>query len=236
MRSVLTLILSFFVVSSFAQNGSTNTPDQTTGAATGAEATIADLWTSPLRLPSLQDIGGSPFFHDEYNPAKVQMVDGRIVSNVQVKFNVFNNLMMVQKDGAEMKLEAFDLISYDRQVEGVSKHFIFRQGYPEADGHANTAVYQVLAYGPKVHLVKYLSQKVEDAPTLGDYSRREIVSSQQLYVYAVGGELKKIKSSKQALTDALPAFSAQIEDIVKTKALNLKNESDIVILVNELNK
>lgn len=90
--------------------------------------------------------------------------------------------------------------------------------------------------GPKIHLLKYLSQKVEDAPTLGDYSRREIVTSQQLYVYVPGGEMKKIKTGKQGIADALPGMSAKIDELIKAGNLNLKSETDLTILVEGLNK
>mgnify|MGYP007022265348 CR=1 FL=1 len=230
---VFAFFLLFAVSFSFAQNNGT-APDQSGGS--GSEATLADLQTRPMRLPALQDIGGSPFFHDEYRTGNVLLADGRTVSNVPVKFNIFNNAVMIQKDGAELKLESFDMVSYDDGEAEAIKHFWFRQGYPEVDNRPGTAIYQVLAFGPKLHLTKYLSQKVEDAPTLGDYSRREIVTTQQLYIYMPGADMKKIKASKQSITEALPGMSAKIEEIVKTAGLNLKNETDIIKLVNELNK
>ena len=144
---------------------------------------------------------------------------------------------MVQRDGEELKLESFDLVSFDDPGNGGNpKHLMFKQGYPEIDNRPPTAVYQVLSYGTKLHLLKFLSQKVEDVQTLGDYGRREIVTTQQLYVYVPGGEIKKIKAGKQAIADALPAMSARIDEIIKSGNLNLKNESDLVALVDALNK
>ncbi|MBI5857238.1 MAG: hypothetical protein HZB42_06275 [Sphingobacteriales bacterium] len=236
MKSFISL-LSFIIIciSSFAQNDNPTAPDQTNKGS--LSATIADLSLKPLRLPSLQDIGGSPFFHAEYKTGTVTLADGRVVSNVSVKFNIFNGVIMIQQEGQELKLESFDMVSYDETGnDGATKHFRFKQGYPETDNRPGTAIYQVLAIGPNVHLLKFLSQKVEDAPTLGDYSRREIVTSQQLYIYVPGGEMKKVKAGKQGIADALSSMSTKIEEIVKSKSLNLKSESDIIILVEELNK
>lgn len=229
------LAFSFFGVTSFAQGNPATAPDQTTGG--NIEVTMAELPLKPMRLPSLQDVGGSPFLHTDYKAGIVQFNGDRTVSNVPVKFNVFNNVIMVQRDGDEMKLESFDLVSYDEPATGgATKHYIFKQGYPEIDNRPSTAVYQVLSFGPKLHLLKFLSQKVEDAATLGDYSRREIVTTQQLYVYVPGGEIKKIKTGKGAISDALPSMATKAEEITKNKSLNLKNESDLVFLVDELNK
>ena len=175
--------------------------------------------------------------HSDYRMGYILFNADRTVTNVPVKFNIFNNLIMVQRDGDELKLETFDLVSYDETLaDGAIKHFIFKQGYPEIDNRPATAVYQVLSYGPKLHLLKFLTQKVEDAATLGDYSRREIVTTQQLYVYVPGGEIKKIKAGKGGIAEALPSLAARAEEITKSKSLNLKNENDLILLADELNK
>lgn len=232
--SLTILFLCFLVYASFGQVGTNTTPDQ---GDTNQEAGMSELQLRPIRLPALQEVGGSPFLSNEYKLGTVQVSNEKTVSNVPVKFNIFSNAVMVQREGEELKLESFELVSYDEPgKDGSIKHIYFKQGYPEIDKHTATSVYQVLAFGSKIHLLKFLSQKVEDAPTLGDYSRREIVTSQQLYIYIPGGEIKKIKTGKQSIADALPGMSEKIEEAIKTGNLNLKNESDIITLVNALNK
>lgn len=200
-------------------------------------AGIEDLQVKPMRLPALQEVGGSPFMTADYQTGSVKITDDKTVNKVPVKFNIFSNAIMVQKDGQDMRLESFKVVSYDETAnDGTIKHVMFSQGYPEIDNHNDKSVYQVLSAGTKVQLLKFLSQKVEDAATLGDYSRREIVTTQQLYIYTPGGEIKRIKASKQSVVDALPALSAKIEEVITANKLNLKNESDIAELVEALNK
>lgn len=213
---------------SFAQ-GADETNSQTAG--------INDLQVQPIRLPVLAEVGGSPFMTTEYQMATVEIGDKRLVKNVPVKFNIYNNAMMVLKDGADMKLELFETVTYNITAnDGSSRQVTFKQGYPEIDNHNDKAVYQILSMGPKLHLLKFMSQKVEDAATLGDYSRREIVTSQQYYIYTPGGEIRKISSSKKSLVEALPAYAAKIEEVIKANQLNLKNESALTELVEALNK
>ncbi len=231
--SLSILLLCFFVSGSYGQTDTNTAPDQNNN---NQEAGMGDLQLRPIRLPALQEVGGSPFFSNDYKLGSVQ-VNEKTVTNVPVKFNIFSNALMVQKDGEELKLESFKLVSYDEPgKDGSIKHINFRQGYPEIDNHTSATIYQALAFGPKVHLLKFLSQKVEDAPTLGDYSRREIVTTTQLYIYIPGGEIKKIKAGKQSVVDALPGMSAKIEEAIKAGDLNLKNESDIISLVDALNQ
>ena len=206
-------------------------------ANTAQSPSMDDLQIRPMRLPSLAEVGGSMFLTPDFKLASVQTNDNKTVTKVPVKFNIFNNAVMVQKDGQEMKLESFNQVSYDvTENNGTIKHFVFKSGYPEIDKNTDKTIYQVLSIGPKVHLLKLLTQKVEDVNTLGDYSRREIVTSVQLYMYVPGGEIKPIKSGKKEIMVALPDLSAKIEEIANTNGLKLKSESDITLLVEELNK
>jgi len=220
------LFFSISVINAFAQTTDANQP-----------ASISDLVLKPIKLPALQEVGGSPYKTTDYQTAPVEIANHQLLTNIPVKFNIFSNAIMVQKDGQEMKLDFFQSVTYDMTGnDGAVKHIVFKQGYPEIDNHSEESVYPVLSMGSKVHLLKFLTQKVEDAATLGDYSRREIVTTQQLYIYTPGGAIKKIKASKQSVAEALPALSAKIDEVVAANKLNLKSEADIAELIEALNK
>jgi len=202
-----------------------------------SQAIFEDLLIVPMRLPVLQEVGGSLFLSQEYNPATIQIPSGKTISNIPVKFNIFNNAIMLQKDGQDMKLESFRSVFYDQvQNDGTVKHFEFGSGYPEIDKQTEKTIYQVLSKGPKVHLLKYMSQKVEDAATLGDYSRREIVTTEQFYIYVPGGAIKRIKGGKKDFAEALPDLSVKINEFVAANSLKLKSEGELTMLVEALNK
>lgn len=221
-----------------AQSTTESTTEQGSG---GQAAGMDDLPVKPFRMPSLSDVGGSPFLSSEYHNGSVELGQGRTVTNVPLKFNTFNNAMMVMKNGEELKLEFFEFATYDEiDSKGNARHVMFKAGYPEIDAHGENTIYQVLSMGPKVHFLKYFSQKVEEVPTLGDYSRREIVTKEEFYVFVPGSGIKKIsslKNGKKSLQEVLPpVLSARIEEISTAKGLKLKNESDISVLIEELNK
>lgn len=202
------------------------------------EASIDDLKVTPIRIPALQEISGTPFLTPDYKNATIHLNDNKYVADIPVKFNILNNAIMVRMDdGQELKLESFKSVSWDEKEEnGTTKHFDFAMGYPDIDKHTDKSVYQVLSAGPNAHLLKYISQKIEDANTLGDYSRRELVKSEQLYLYIPGKDIKRIKASKKDITDALPQLAGKIDEIAASNNLKLKNESEIITLVEELNK
>lgn len=224
------MALLLITITMNAQTG-TNKPDSV------QEATIDDLEVKPMRLPTLSEVGGSPFMTPEYKQGNIMIASNKVVPDVPVKFNIYSNAMMLQMDGQEMKLESFYLVTYDEIMnDGTVKHLQFRQGLPDVDNHNSKSVYQVVSDGPKAQLVKYYAQKVEDAATLGDYSRKELVTTEQLYVYTPAGGIKRIKSGKKDLVEALPAMAAKIDEIVTTNNLKLKSEAEIALLIEALNK
>ncbi len=237
----MALVKNVFMVTAVCFGFAVNGLAQDTNTVKIEEGTLNDLPAKPFRMPSLTDVGGSsPFLSTEYRQGAVELGQGRVVKDVPLKFNTFNNAMMMIRDGQELKLDFFELVSYtEKDMDGNPRQYVFKAGYPEIDGHNENAIYQVLSYGSKVHLLKFISQKVEDVPTLGDYSRREIVTTEQFYVYVPGGEIKRIKSlkaGKQSLLEALPAYSSRIDEISAAKKLKLKSVSEISVLVEELNK
>lgn len=225
-----TLFCSLFSLLTAAQD----TPAKTDSV---QEMTIDDLKVKTMRLPALAEVGGSMFLTTDYKQGVILISQNQAVTDVPVKFNIYNNAVMVQKDGQEMRLESFYEVNYDEIAsDGSVKHMRFKQGYPDADNHTTTSVYQVISEGPKVHLLKFMSQKVEDAATLGDYSRKELVTTEQLYLYVPGGAMKKIKSVKKDLAEVLPAMASKIDEIVNANNLKLKNENEISQLVESLNR
>lgn len=201
------------------------------------EATIDDLTVKPIRIPSLQEISGSPFLTQEYRNGNIHLSGNRFVPDMPVRFNILSNALMVQRDGQELKLEAFTTVDYQEPGEnGTVKVVQFAMGFPEIDKHNDKSVYLVLSSGPHAVLLKYISQKVEDVNTLGDYSRKELVTTEQLYIYVPGKEIRRVKSAKKDISEALPQLAGRIDEIASSHNLRLKSEDEIVELLEELNK
>ena len=220
-------LFAFLTLDAVAQNAAETQP-----------GTIDDLKTSTLKVPALQEISGSPFLTTDYNLATIQTSTNKIVTDVPVKFNIYNNAIMVKMDdGQELKLEDFKVVSYDETTaDGAIKHFRFEQGLPEVDNHTDRSVYQIVSAGAKVQLLKYVTQKIEEVNTPDNSSQKELAKSEQLYVYVPGGTIKRIKASKKDLVEALPSMSAKIDEIATANNLKLKNEAEIAVVVEALNK
>src|SRR5687767_15757999 len=131
-KTFFVILLSFIsVLSVQAQSTIESATEQAPG---GQSTSIDDLPIKPFRMPALQDVGGSPFLTAEYCKGMIELGQGRTINNVPVKFNTFNNAMMVLKNGEELKLEFFELVSFSA-MEGnkAGNQFVFKAGYPEIE-------------------------------------------------------------------------------------------------------
>ena len=71
---------------------------------------------------------------------------------------------------------------------------------------------------------------------MGEYNKKEFVTIEHLYIYKEGGEIKKVKADKKAIVEAFPELSERVEALVSEKKLKLKKDTDVALLIEELNK
>lgn len=189
------------------------------------------------KLPEFATTEGSPFLHSEYNTAFVRVKSGFTSGNVQVKFNIYGNEIIFIQNGNEMALDSVDFVSYTTMGKnGDIETIKLKTGFPAVNGHSTSSIYQLLDSGTKVQLLKYSFQKTEEVRRFGETTHKEFVTYQELYVNSTSGGMKKIKTDLKSLQEALPEYAAQLDKIVNEKKLKIKRESDLILLIEELNK
>lgn len=189
-----------------------------------------------LRLPNLENVDGTPYYDNQYHSATIKTKSGFDTSGVSVKFNTYGNEIIFLNKGVEMALDSVDMVSWVDFENGEITEIILKTGYPKIDAFTPNTIYRVLAEGPKIQLLKHYSKKLEDVKSMGEYNKKEFVSKEQLYVYSPATGMKKVKADKKALQEAFPELAEKMELVVTEKKLKLKKESDLALLIEELNK
>ncbi len=189
-----------------------------------------------LKLPNLENVDGSPYLDNQFHSARIRTQSGFDTTGVQVKFNAYGNEMIFIENGIELALDSVDMVTYTSVENGTLVDVIFKAGYPNIDNLTKNTLYRVISTGPKYQLLKYYSKKLEDVKSMGEYNRKEFVTQEQFYIYSSTGGIKKIKADKKALQEAFPEAAQQVETVMSEKKLKLKKESDLALLVEELNK
>ncbi len=189
-----------------------------------------------FRLPNMENVEGSPYLDNVFHNARIRTQSGFDTTGVQVKFNAYGNEFIFLEKGIELALDSVDMVSYSDVENGKLTEFTFKAGYPKIDNQNSNSIYRIMASGPKYQLLKYYSKKLEDVKSMGEYNKKEFVTIENLYIYKEGGEIKKVKADKKAIQEAFPELSDRVEALVSEKKLKLKKDTDIALLIEELNK
>ncbi len=206
------------------------------GITGGQHSFIALSARGGLKLPGFDNVSGSPFLHPEYNTGYVRIHSGYAEQGVAIKFNLYGNEVIFQSKGNEMALDSVDYVTYSTVGKnGQLETIKLKAGFPPIGTNTSQTIYQLLDSGTSFQLLKYYYQKVQETKSLGTAPIKEFVTYEDYYVNTPAG-IKKIKGESSSIKEALPGYAAQIDKIISEKKLKLKKESDLVTLINELNK
>jgi hypothetical protein len=184
------------------------------------------------------DIEGSPMLMSDWGNGIVKLKSGKAFDELILKFNLNRNVLYFMRNSLtyvfpEPVLEC-ELNYLD---EGNLKKIFLRSGYPAiADKDSNT-LYQVLAIGEHIHFLKFISKKIAELKTFGTIPTKYYEVHEAYYLFNVKtGSIKSVKTDKSSLLNALPDYEKEIELYTSDKKKKLKGESDLIALINELNK
>lgn len=198
---------------------------------------MGNLLGKQVTLVERNDLEGSPYFTEQFKSATVIMRNGFKAEKVPIKFNIYSNEIIFKKDEKEMALDSVKYVVYYDNPADSSSVKVFASGYPSAGvRYTDHTVYQLLGGGTKYHFLKFYFQKIEPKRTMGMHHLKEFVTYNEYYVYSAESGLQKVVLNSGSIAKALPAMEEKIKELSSAKKLNLKKESDIAILFNELDK
>ncbi len=190
------------------------------------------------RLPSGDKLGESFLFNANWVSGVVYFKSGKQYNDGKLQFDIYKNELHFNNNGeanvfAEPVLR-FTLVDTTKGAAGLA---VFRCTYPATGMKSEKTFYQVLATGPNVHLVKYLSEKSEDIYQYSMASKTVYSVKEDWYVYDVkNNKLQWINKSASSIEKALPIYAARIEELLKGKNGKRLGDDEIVILTNKLNE
>jgi hypothetical protein len=153
-----------------------------------------------------------------------------------ILFDVYSNQLYFLKDSLIMEFaqpvkEFF--ISVVKKEDTVNLHF--RSGYPLIHRNTDNTFYEVLVDG-KFQLLKC------KAKTIALYKDKDVpeedrdYAKELLYAFGPDGQIVLVKTDKDYILKALPAYAVAIEKICSDRKLKLKNESQLRDLFLALNQ
>lgn len=197
---------------------------------------IEDANGRPILERQYTDVQGSPYFSDSWQQGSVKMRNGKAYKDVELKYDLVSDEVFFKNAKGDMlgfvdPVVEFNLLTADGTGAGVLS---FRNGYkPLADATSKT-YYQILSDGQTPFAKRVSKKMMESTP----YSSATIVKTfgeVTNYYIIKNGQPVKIKKDKKALFAALGDYSAELDEVIRSKKLSLKSDTDFVVLMNYYN-
>lgn len=188
---------------------------------------------SPLKYENITQ--GSPYFSDTWMTGQLEMSEGGIQDDMQIRLDLLEGSVLYMDHGQSMTATT-PLRSVIIKDPVTDKVYTFHHShfyvFPE---HMVTGWYQLIVDG-KARLYKRIEKKLTVAPIFNSASTEELISTTDQYFIAVDSAYTLIKKVKD-----IPALLGDKKEKVKayigSKGLGGQSESDyskVIIFYNSL--
>jgi hypothetical protein len=183
-----------------------------------------------------KDLNGSPYLFDEWVKGNVQLADGSIYKNLDLKFDQIGNLLIFLDDNKSPKrfsvpIQAFTLTNAnDKDWPRIT----FRNGFKATDGGTEKSYYEVLVDG-KTKLLKRTIKKIVDERPTGSLVISKQISVTNKYYVNNGDKMIKVKRDNKSILNTLNGKQAELEAYINSNNLNLKEDAGLVKLLEYYN-
>ncbi|WP_299817758.1 hypothetical protein [uncultured Pontibacter sp.] len=208
-------------------------------AVTGASAQFAavDIMGHPIQTKSYTDVKGSAYLYDTWMKGSATTANGITYDGVELMYDQVSDELLFRSENGEAKTFFQPISEFSIRVgkdEVTLKNHVFRKGFTPVDAASPHAFYQVLVDGD-TQLLKRTSKKIFEELPYGSATKVKTFQEDTHYYIAQKDKLTKIKTDKRAVLKALNDKEAALETYIKANRLNLKNDEDLIKVIDFYN-
>ncbi len=206
----------------------------------GQIANVQGMDNVVLRIKKYDDIKGSPYLYPAWNSGTLTDRNGKVYSNLLLKYDTYKDLVELNQEGQVMEVSAmnypkFTLMFIEPGSNKVINHS-FSTGYG-FEGFSKTSYFDILLEGRITLLKKYKSSFIEN--NVSDYgtsdSQKSFQSKIVYFVISEGAGSKEIKPNKKSVMDVFSEHSSRIEVFLNNKK-KIKSEDDLIEIIRFLDE
>lgn len=226
--SVAALLLLSFCYTSFAQQPAGQ--DAFVNALNlGGQGNVARTWDNRY-----EGVRGTPYLKNAWQNAQLTSVEGKVYSNVPLKYDVYSNLLAVKNSkGDSISSETINIKEFTWVGTGMT--FVKEPLLDNATDIKNfSRFYQQLFKGNKTTFLKNYRKELLKADYQGGYSanrRYDELIDEVDYFLKKGNQIEKIKLNEKSVLKFTFDKEKEVKEFLKKQKLNLKNEADVIKLL-----
>lgn len=193
------------------------------------------LKTYGMRIQSDKDenVNGTPYINDAFMYSRIQSLDTLI--EVDSRHNIYKDEIEFKSKGEVFKLTNTDgLVILEPLKNRTLKYLQYSTEEGQQKGFliAKTENAKVNFYVKEI--IKLIPKKEASNPYDTDkpaHYKRE----GDVFFIGINGAIKEISSKKKEILALFPDHKSEIQDFIKDQKISLKDEADLVTLVNYIN-
>ncbi|MES2329089.1 MAG: hypothetical protein V4539_05760 [Bacteroidota bacterium] len=196
---------------------------------------IRDVSGRPFTATATE-VKGSPLLSENWGTGYVKFANGRILKDVSLRFNLFNNELYYKLEDIEFVfVDPVTEFSFSYDEKGKSHFAFFRNGYPGTRPGSGTLYYEVLTDGKRYKLLKRNYKSISEAYEFNSIPSRIFRQNGELYIYDAQARALIPVKYKQSLSELVPELSGQLAQLQGNEKGRFKSEKELVELFTQLN-
>lgn len=197
-------------------------------------AVLRDTGTGiPITANPYREVKGSAYFQ-EFKPGTLDLINGRKVEGLQIALNGYEHTLEYKLEGNLYAYSADKLKGFSFQNElGETSRFTSDYVVPTL---SKKRFLQIIEEGKYTLLLHSYKLMVDDVSATYGAQAAKVFQDQEDFFIAKDGKLFLVKNKSKDLEEIFGEDFEKAMSIQKSQKLNLKNLSDLAVLVRALNQ
>jgi hypothetical protein len=179
------------------------------------------------------ELSGSPYLTNDWTKGSIILGDGKVVENLDIKFDQFTDAILYKNDNGEELEVAEPVKEFKVKIKNIDR--LFRAGFKPVGSNTETNFYEVLVDGS----LKFLKRFKKEIMTTRDYnatSDTKTVTEKISYYIVKDNQPILVLKNEKAILEAIGEKENELNDFIKQNKLKLKDEGDIIKIIEQYNK
>ncbi|MES2829164.1 MAG: hypothetical protein V4687_13455 [Bacteroidota bacterium] len=189
-----------------------------------AQIYLQDINGQPFMERNLADLGGSPFFNDEFLKGSIKMDDKSVYGDLFLRYDLESDQLVYRKINSTVSMAPKGNVAEFKidLPNGTAATF---KRLPASDGN-DEGFYQVIADG-KTSLLKKTKKRIVERIEYNSSTKSKTLASQTTYFLLTGDKLVPVKNDKKGLIKALGGNQEGLQSFVDREKINFKSDYDL---------
>jgi hypothetical protein len=228
-KIVALTFLVFQTVSVYAQQPVTGQDAYLNAFNLGGNSAVARTWDNRY-----EGVRGTPYWKNTWEYVKITSVDGKVYSNVPLKYDVYSNMANVKNSkGDSISTELTNI--KEIQFLSTGQIFVKEPLLDKTDDVKNYGrLYEQLYKGSKVTFYQDHRKEFIKADYQGGYNanRRydELVDEKVMYLKN-GNRIEKIKINEKSVLRVLSDKEKELKEFIKKEKISIRTDKDVIRVI-----